>query len=156
MENFLIEIIFKNVPLEKIGSLLKDLTSGGKRVQNYDFVFFSAHIEWEIEQTIIKPFLENNSFKLFINLKLLEINKICLLKCGIVAHKFSNKIDVELNFNSIDIQNNSKESATNDLMLFAKDLANKNSINEYFCGVEPAEDIATRLFTQEIQGPFKL
>jgi len=45
---------------------------------------------------------------------------------------------------------------TKNLMKLSKDIAVHYQIGNYFCGLEPAQDMETRLFTNEQLGPFSV
>ena len=67
MIDHLIEIVFQNVPSEKIGSLIKNLTSNGQRIINYNLTCANIYINWETEESIKKIFNKNKNFGLFVN-----------------------------------------------------------------------------------------
>lgn len=81
MIDYLIEIIFDNVSVKKIGKILKDFTSKGKKVANYNLTCDVSEIDWNSVQSIETIFQEHKSFGLFINLKELKKIDICLPKC---------------------------------------------------------------------------
>jgi hypothetical protein len=154
MTDHLIEIIFKNISLGKVGALLRDLISKGQELINYDFTCDYSEIDWSNKESIDKIFFDNQNFGLFINLKALIIKNIHLPNCGIAVFKSENTIDVEINFMLSDLKSIPKEDLTELLMELGKYIAIQYQIDHYYCGLEPAEEITTRLFTNEQVGPF--
>jgi hypothetical protein len=154
MIDYLIEIIFKNIAADKIGSLLKDLNSKGKRIVNYNLTCNCHEVNLDIERSIEKIFCENRNFGLFLNLKELEKEGVCLQNCGIAVYKHENVINLEINFQMLDLKNFQKNLLTKNLMKLAKSIAIQYQIDDYFCGIEPAQEAQMRLFTKEQLGPF--
>jgi hypothetical protein len=153
MTDHLIEIIYTDISVEKIGFLLMDLISKGQEIVSYNITFNSPEIDWNVEE-IKKIFVDNKCFGLFINLKKLETGQIHLPNCGLAIYKYENTVDLEINFQLSDLENISLKSLGENLMKFAKVLADRYQINLYLCGIEPAHDLQTRLFTNETLGPF--
>lgn len=153
MTDHLIEIIFKEIPAEKIGSLLINLISNGNGIISYSITFEYSMTDWSPEK-IGKMFVENNCFGLFINLKRLNAGEVDLPNCGLAVYKYENTVDLEINFQLSDLENVSRKSLAKNLMEFAKAIADQYQIDQYLCGIEPAHDLQTRLFTNEKLGPF--
>ena len=151
---YLIEIIFKNVSFEMIEPLLHYLTLNGKSVSNYHLTHKDIKIKWNKKNAINKIFASNKDFGLFINLKELKKYNVCLPNCGIAIYRFETSINLELNFELSDLKNYKIEHLAENLMELAKSIAAQYHIKEYLCGIEPAHDITTRLFTNETLGPF--
>lgn len=156
MMDHLIEIVFKDVPIEETGLLLKDLSSNGQEINNYHFTCECPVINFSNENLTKEVFLKNQDFGLFINLKKLKRNQFSLKNCGIAVYKYKDKVDVEINFKLFDLEECSIKELTNNLMKMAKSIATLYRIDLYFCGIEPAEDVSTRLFTKEEFGPFSI
>lgn len=152
MIDHLIEIIFKNVPGNKIGELLKDLSSQGKKIVNYTLTCNVSKIKWNSEKYIETIFKKNKNFGLFLNLKELKKSDVLLPKCGISVYKYEDKINLEINFKLSDLNDHFKQ-ITNKLMWLAESTATQYKIEEYYCGLEPAEEKETRLFTNQHVGP---
>lgn len=152
----LIEIVFENVPKKELGILLKNLTCDGGEISNYNLTLeYSSKIDWSSESSINEVFEMNNDFGLFINLRILNIDDISLKKCGLATYKNKNMINFELNFQLSDFENDGKFLA--DILLkLAKYIASKYHIKNFFCGLEPASDKNTRLFTNDQIGPLFL
>ena len=153
MTDHLIEIIFKEIPKEKIGSLLMDLISQGQGIVSYNITFDCSEIDWNIE-TIRKVFAENECFGLFINLKKLKTGEVDLPNCGLAVYKYEKNVDLEINFQLSDLEDVPLKNLGENLMEFAKAIADQYQIDQYLCGIEPAHDLQTRLFTNEKLGPF--
>lgn len=156
MIDHLIEIIFRDVPNNKIGALLKDLSSNGQKIVNYNFTCDCPKVDWNIETSIERAFLEKANFGVFINLKELIRGNVCLPNCGIAIYKKENTINLEINFQVIDLENIPIKNLTKNLMELAKSIGVQYQIDDYFCGIEPAEETKTRLFTNEQLGPFSI
>lgn len=154
MHDQLIEIIFKNISIRNIGSILKDLTSDGQEVVSCNITSDDLEIDWNDESSIKNAFLSNSSFAAFINLKELDKKFICLPNCGIAVYKNGNSIDLEINFQLSDLMNVPLRDLTKKLMRLAKFFSDKYGIDNYFCGLEPADEMNNRLFTNEQPGPF--
>lgn len=156
MNDYLIEIIFKNVPIERIAPLLKDLISDPENIVDYNLPCGPENIDLNSEKSLKAIFFENKSFGLFINLKELNKYEICLPHCGIAVYKNENIINLELNFQLSELKKSKNNNLLIKLMNFGKSISTLNHIDEYFCGFEPAEDESTRLFTNDQLGPFQL
>ncbi len=156
MNDHLIEIIFRNLSADKVGALLKDLSSNGKEIVNYNLTCDCPDIDWGVETSIERIFLEKESFGLFINLKELIKYNICLPNCGIAVYKDKKTINLEINFQLLDLKSIPITDLTTKLMKLAKSIAVQYKINDYFCGLEPARETKTRLFTNEQIGPFSI
>jgi len=65
MIDYLIEIIFKSIPNEIIGNLLKDLTKDGKAILNYHANTELGNIDWTSSDLINEIFKKHSDFGLF-------------------------------------------------------------------------------------------
>lgn len=153
MTNHLIEIIFKEISVEKIGVLLMDLISRGDEILSYNITFDDIKIEWNAKY-IYKIFANNKYFGLFINLNNLNTGRVNLYNSGIAIYKYQNTIDLEINFQLSDLRDVPIKSLGENLMEFSQSIANQYQINQYLCGIESADDLQTRLFTNKQLGPF--
>lgn len=153
MTDHLIEIVFKEISTEKIGPLLIDLISKGSGVVSYNVTFEHSEIDWNPKE-INKIFVDNKCFGLFVNLKELRAGNVNLPNCGLAIYKYENTVDLEINFQLSDLGDVPLKSLGENLMEFAKTIANQYQIDQYLCGIEPAHDLQTRLFTNEKLGPF--
>lgn len=153
MTDHLIEIIFKGISLEKIGLLLIDLISKGSGIVSYNITFEHPNIDWNVEE-VNKIFINNKFFGLFVNLNELKSESIKLPNCGLALYKYENTVDLEINFQLSDLGAGPFKNLGESLMKFAKTIADQYQIDQYLCGIEPADDLQTRLFTNEILGPF--
>lgn len=153
MIDHLIEIVFKEISAEKIGALLIDLISKGNGVISYNITFDYPEIDWSVKE-INKIFLDNMFFGLFINLNELKTRNVNLPNCGLAIYKYENTVDLEINFQLSDLGDVPLKSLGEILMEFAKTIADQYQIDQYLCGIEPAHDLQTRLFTNEKLGPF--
>jgi|GEM_PF-1512991 len=149
MIDHLIEIIFRNIPANKIGSLLKDLSCNGQKIINQNFTCDCPEMDWSTETSIERIFLENSNFGVFINLKDLTRRNVYLPNCGIAIYKNENTINLEINFQLLDLKDVPIKDLTKNLMELAKSIAVQYQIDDYFGGLEPAQDIETRLFTND-------
>lgn len=154
MIDHLIEIIFVDINTDKIANLLLDLSSNGKKVLNYNFTCDCSDIDWNNGNSIEKIFRENTNFGLFINLKELVRNNLDLANCEIAVYKNESTINLEINFQLLDVKNPPLRDLAKNLMKLAQSIAIHYQIKNYFCGIEPALDKNTRLFTNEQLGPF--
>jgi hypothetical protein len=156
MIDHLIEIVFKDVDFKEVGHLLIDLSSNGEEIVDYNFTCSSIDIDWNAAKLIEKIFIYKKNFGLFINLHELIKDGFCLPNCGIAVYRNENSINVELNFQLSDLKNFNINNFVENLMKLAKSIATQYHITDYFCGLEPAQDIKTRLFTNDQIGPFFL
>jgi hypothetical protein len=156
MVDYLIEIVFKNITAKTTECLLKHLSLNGQKVVSFSFTSNDTGINWDIDGLIEKTFEDLNKFGLFINLSELKVDGIYLLNCGIAVYKYGDTIDLELNFQLSELKDCNSDGLVDNLMKFAKSIATHYHIRDYFCGLEPAQDIKTRLFTNEQLGPFFL
>lgn len=153
MNDHLIELMFKSVSEVKIGMLLKDLISNNENVSSYSITCNFPKVNWNSEQSIDTVFKQNKNFGLFLNLNTLEKEGIYLSKCGLSVYKYENNIDLEINFQLSDLKTSSIKQTSKRLMKLAKAIANQYEIEKYYCGLEPAEEKETRLFTKQLVGP---
>ncbi len=65
-------------------------------------------------------------------------------------------IDLEINFQLSDVKDVTFNELTKKLMKLAKSIATQYQISEYFCGIEPAYEMETRLFTNDQLGDFSI
>lgn len=156
MIDYLIEIVFKNVDFEEIGSLLMDLIYDNQNILRYNFTCNCCDVNWNNGDFIKEVFIKNDNFGLFINIKKLNRSEMDLQNCGIVVYKQANKIDLEINFQLSDLKNSNNKNLIKNLMQLAKSIAVQYQIADYFCGLEPAQEADTRLFTNEQLGPFSI
>ena len=156
MVDYLIEIIFKNVAVDEIERLLSDLTSNGQLILNYYHTLKSTDFSWDKEGSLRKLFTEGKEFGLFVNLKELNKKGVCLPLCGIAVYKYETEIEVNVNFQLSDLKAIDSEGLTKKLMKLAKTIATDYKIREYYCGIDPAQDLNLRLFTNEALGPISL
>jgi hypothetical protein len=153
MMDHLIEIVFKEISVEKIAPLLIDLISRGNEIVSYNITFECPEIDWNAEE-LNKIFVENKCFGLFLNLKELKAGSVNLPNCGLAIYKYENTVDLEINFQLSDLGDFPLKSLGRSLMEFCKAIANQYQIDQYLCGIEPAHDLKTRLFTNQKLGPF--
>jgi hypothetical protein len=153
MKNQLIEIAFSGASIEKIGFLLKDLTSNGKKIENYVCSSDVKNIDWDDPASIEEIFRRNESFCLLISLSELIEGDVCLPKCGVSIYKSKNSVDIELDFQLSDLRNPKLDKLAEDLIKLSKSIADRYGLAGYFCGIEPAKDEETRFFTNDQLGP---
>ncbi len=153
MTDHLIEIVFKEISTEKIVPLLLNLISQGNGIVSYSITFDHSRINFN-EKELNEIFIDHQCFGLFVNLKELKAGNVYLPNCGLAIYKYENTVDLEINFQLSDLRSISFESLGEDLMEFAKVIAEQHQIDQYLCGIEPADDLQTRLFTNEKLGPF--
>ena len=84
------------------------------------------------------------------------MKNVCLPNCGIAVYKYEHTIDLEINFQLSDLNVVMMKDLTKNLMKLSKEIALHHQTGNYFCGLEPAQDMETRLFTNEQLGPFSL
>lgn len=156
MIDYLIEVIFKDVPITRIAPLLKFLIDNGKGIVNYNLTCDWDEIDWSKGSSIEEVFLKNSNFGLFINFNELKVKNVCLPNCGVAVYKYEDVIDLEINFQLSDLNNIMIKDLTKHLMELSKFIAVQYQIANYFCGLEPAREMKTRLFTNEKPGPFSV
>lgn len=153
MTDHLIEIVFKEISTEKIGSLLIDLISRGNGIVSYSITLGHPEIDWNVKE-MNKIFIDNKCFGLFVNLNELKAGNVNLPNCGLAIYKYEKTVDLEINFQLSDLGDVPLKNLGENLMEFAKTIAEQYQIDQYLCGIEPAHDLQTRLFTNETLGPF--
>jgi len=156
MIDYLIEIVFKNVKLENVSKAVKKLTLNGKNISDYNITCDTEEIDWSSDESISTLFLTNQNFELFINLKELKTKNYNIPRCGVSIYRYETSMDIELDFQLADIKGSNIDHLAEDLMEFSKTLARQSQIREYYCGIEPAQDPQTRLFTEDKLGPIFL
>ncbi len=154
MIDYLIEIVFKSIPTDKIGDLLKDLSSSGLKITSYHLTCEPIDLNWRLEKSITQIFTKRKNFGLFINLSELVRDGVHFPNCGVDVYKYENTINLEIDFQLSDLSCFKMEDLTKVLIGLAKSIALHYHINDYYCGLEPAQDTKTRLFTNEKIGPF--
>lgn len=156
MNDFLIEIVFKDIRSDLIRFLLKDLSFSGEKIVGYNVTCDCPEVNWDSDTSIESMFLNNENFGIFLNLKELVRCNICLPNCGIAVYKNENAINLEINFQLLDLPDRVIQEMPKNLMELAKSVALQYHIDNYFCGIEPAQELTTRFFTKEQIGPFRL
>ncbi len=155
MVYYLIEIIFKDVEIARIAELLKYLTSSGKRIIDYTSSSDKGKIrvDWGSEKEIRKIFSEEKKIYLLINLDQFKKGDLILPRCEIIVYKKNNSLDLEINFEYKYLKNSKINKLSESLLNISKSIAQQYHISTYFCGLEPAQDLETRLFTNGKPGP---
>jgi hypothetical protein len=153
MLDYWIEIVFDGPFAKMIGDLLCDVTLNGEKILTYNCTCEAKDIHWDNPASIAKIFASNDDFGLFINVTELDRGGFCLPKCLITVYKNKDFFGLELNFKLQDLQNPKLSSLATDLMKLAKSIADQHHLTGYFCGIEPAKDKETRLFTNDQLGP---
>lgn len=154
--DYLTEIVFKNVRIKKIPSAIRKITSDGENVLNYSITCESEEIDWSSEEFISNLFTTNQKFELLVNLRELKTKNYTIPKCGFSIYRYETSTDLELDFQLADLKDSNIDHLAEDLMEFSTSLARQYRINEYYCGIEPAQDLETRLFTKDKLGPIFL
>jgi hypothetical protein len=153
MVDYLIEMIFSNFSAENVGRLLKKLGLNGKNVLSCDVVNSPLTINWNSEKSMEEIFGGTEDLAVFVNLKGLKVDGFFLSNCGVAIYKNTNMINIELNFEISELKRYRRGILAESLMKLARSIAADYHITNYFCGIEPAQDVTTRLFTNERPGP---
>ncbi|CCB90250.1 hypothetical protein [Simkania negevensis] len=156
ISNQLIEIVFENIQLKKISALISELTENGSLISDYYASCECDNINWNEEISIEEFFNSHSNFGLFINLSEIKKGSFVIPNSSITVYKNEGTIDLEINFELKDLNNFSKKTLKKKLMAFSKELAADYHISNYYCGLEPAKDFETRLFTKDQAGPLSL
>jgi len=142
--------------VNKIGNILKELTLDGERIKNYYSSIDLPIIDWCNNKNIEQTFVNNKEFGLFINTS--ETKDESLIKPGFGISIYNNKdsINLELSFSYIDLENKYPKKIKVNLMNFTKYISQKYGVEEFYCGIEPAEDKDTQLFSYKSSGSYKI
>ena len=153
----LIEIVFEEVNESDFFSIFFEISG------QYSNDVFLNNKDQAINVRSVSPQLFRDIFSLEKNhvctleLEKYVIGRVCLQGVLIRFLKYDgNKYDIDFNFAMNKLSKIDLINLVDDLLIFCLSLSRKHKIKDFYCGLEPAKDENTRLFTGEIVGPFFL
>ncbi len=147
------EVVFENVPEPNVGGLVDELLSHAK---NIDLIEISEEDALESggvvdRERLSKVLLDKQDLTAMIRVRQFAISSAVLDVALIRVVKYENTTDVDISFN-ID-EANDPASIMQSLQPFALEVAGSFSTGDVYGGLEPANDYATRYFTNLQSGP---
>ena len=152
MEDYLIEIIFKNINEDAL-TLFLETTTSRNNVKNYSTTTECREIDLTKRQSITLFLRQSEELGLFLNFETLKYEGFTLPKCGIAIYKSATTINMEINFQTSDLEKNQRKDLPEKLLAFAQSIATAYQIKNYYCGIEPAADQEGRVFTNGVLTP---
>lgn len=160
----LIELIFENFPITNIDIILTDLIKTNANIIDYQIIdngdvnFDESKFNIQINNfnKINDIFRNRYTRTVIINAKKIYINFDKYLEnVSINIREVKNDIYFfEFNFYSNETSFNNLIELANELIDFSSKIANKYSIEKYYCGIEPADIENDRLFTNTKFGEY--
>ena len=152
----LVEIVFENLtPSSQVAMLveLRELIPKGSFLETG-----SSHIELETVSLgkLCQLYQNYDNRVLSIDPDSIKILSVMIKSPRINLSKYdSNRFDVNMNFDIEQVKESSLNRLIEVLHEFASQLAKKIDIPNYYCGLDPAIDEDTRLFTGDKLGPYR-
>ena len=158
----LAEFAFEDVPTVELGNLIFEMV---RREGNIiDYRYWSPELadeEVDIGQTCSQEKSDRwtSSLKehtwLTVNIYNLELSTIKIPNCSIGFIRHNATQDVEVNFRLDEVEHLSTSLWVKELMAFSDRIAKQYGIQNFYCGLMPARDEDTRLFTNRTLGSLK-
>lgn len=150
------EVVFEKVPVQKIGELVGELLSHASETGRIEFSEDEApeHGYAFTPELLSAKLAGAQDLTAMIGVRCLSLNSADIGSALIRVIKYDNVIDLELSF---DIDRGKNSTATmQGLHKYSIEIATLFSTGEVYGGIEPADDRATRYFTNAQSGPMPL
>lgn len=151
----LIEITFEEVKLENLTHLIVAVASGSILL-NYNVVsepFDETLVDLNDDVKLFAALEQISNGLIYFNFPELKFAGLSLSGVGIQILKYGGKFDMNIVFDSNLTANKFSVSI---LQEWASSIALQSGAMTYFCGIEPAVDLNTRFFTEDVLGPLGL
>ncbi len=153
----LFEVVFEDIPKSKVIPLLLSLIASSNRVINTRCSGGISFMDGDkISTSILESVLNfEGDISMLFDLQDMHVGSIDLPKVLLRLVKYTDKYDIDFNFDESEIDNKYIQSLIAELHDCAKKLASDYNIQNFFGGMEPALDEDTRYFTNEVLGPIE-
>ena len=148
----IIELSYEDIKLDLLNNFLTKVKSSAKLL-NYEMPKCNSEskIDFVNPSGLYNVIKNSLGGTFYFNFSDFNINGIELQLIGIQIYKYSDKYDLNIDFDDRSIRTLPIIYLQNWAGLIAKELDTKL----FFCGIEPASDEETRFFTGAILGPLK-
>jgi hypothetical protein len=145
----LVEIVFESVPPTTATAIVRDIIMMSNDVRSIDVDGTAVSVDLNAKELV-----SFDASVVFVRLSNINIDGRQILNVGLRLLKTDiERYDIEISFDLDVIDKPSTLVPT--LHSFAQDLAKRYCVIDYFGGLEPAVDENTRIFTGEVEGPFR-
>lgn len=146
----LLEVVFENTGPDAAYAMLNKLSAFGSNVRDYS-VSFGEPNQTAIDWSNIKNLFDVNTedISLFVNLKNFNMYNVIASTCSVQVIRYGKSYDVNIIVDIDDFKNLALPKIGEILQRMAQAIAAEFGIYSYFCGLEPARDMETRLFTRD-------
>ncbi len=148
----IIEVVFEDVPKVEIVPLVTFVISKStKSILNNIGEYAEIFPRGQFDVNAFDLALESsNDICISLNLIYLKVGSIFLPLTNLRILKYGGKFDIDFNF---ELDKMSSENETSEVLFlilhgFVKELSGKHDVKNYYCGLEPASDVETRIFTK--------
>ncbi len=151
----LFEVVFEDIPKNKVMPLLLSLIASSNRVINTRCSEDISFVDRDKISTSLLQYVLNfeGDISMLFDLQDMRTGSIDLPKVLLRLVKYEDKYDIDFNFNESEVDNKDIQSLIVELHGYAKKLAHDYEIQSFFGGLEPASDEETRYFTNELLRP---
>jgi hypothetical protein len=149
------EVVFEDVGAPSAIQLVMALVSMAKAVLNVDSTYDLHELGVEhINLTTLQPILSLNGDGC-IFLKLFNVQADCVVLPVILLRclKYGSKFDVDFSFDMVAVENIVVDDLMRNVHCFVQEIAKSAFVENFYGGMEPASDKATRYFTNQVIGP---
>jgi len=153
----ILEIVLENIPHQNVFRVLRLLLEQSGKILEVEC---SEKIKINIDNGVSKMDIENfmhlsEDACLFLKLDYIHLAKFKIPLVLIRLVKYGGLFDIDFNFEESDIANMGAAELMGSLHPSISELCEKNDVNNWFGGLEPAVDEETRYFTGKKLGPLK-
>lgn len=151
----IIEIVFENVSKENANPLFNYILS---KAEDIKLVHVAESISREpviiLDDHLLDGVINSSDdASIIVKSKSVVLKDVFLPELILRLIKYDNMYDIDLNFDSINIDMPIKDFLVNKIHPCIKDIASEYAVSIFFCGVDPAADEDTRYFTGKALGP---
>jgi hypothetical protein len=150
----IVEIVFEKAQLkEAVGLLLKLLKSA--TLDDYQVTTSNSVSELNLnsKELLFIDINESSDGSFYFNLIDFSLYGISLPKAGVQIYKYDYMYDFNLHLEADEIK---RKASGSELQKWAEHIAEELKAECYYCGLEPAYDENTRIFSGSTLGPLKL
>jgi|LakMenEpi03Aug12_release.lakeMendotaPanAssembly.Ray.scaffolds.fasta_scaffold438637_2 hypothetical protein len=154
MTNELIELVFEVVPKEQLNDLVNDLFPVSNVLQiisNDESLEFARDAKFDYVDAIKKTELLTTAIIVKASLVFFDGVSIDNPLCQVLVYE--DLVDVLIIFSLSDVRAEDGSDPLKVIHGAASKIAEKSSVSDYYCGLEPAQDERTRFFSKNMTGP---
>ncbi|MBJ7311491.1 hypothetical protein ACFOLJ_22480 [Rugamonas sp. CCM 8940] len=147
------EIIFENVSEPSVDGLVNELLSHAKDIESIELSEEGTSENSDVfgREKLTKLLLAKEALTAMIRVRRFFVNAVVLDVALVRVVKYENTVDVDISFDIEEEKN--PVSIMSSLHPYALELASSFSVGNVYGGLEPADDCATRYFTNLELGP---